>query len=62
MDLIIRKDDILGVRMEFKELNKNQFISLEAHPFLCFRATEPSQATFKDKSGKVYGIKISDHK
>jgi len=60
MDLVIRKDDNLGVRFEFKELNKSQFISLEAHPFLCFNAISDSKATFKDKSGKVYGIKITD--
>ena len=62
MDLVIRKEDVLGVRMEFKEPNKSQFLSLDAHPFLCFRAIGPSQATFKDKSGKVYGIKIVNKK
>jgi hypothetical protein len=62
MDIVIRKEDVLGVRFEFKEPNKSQFISLEAHPFLCFRAIGQSKATFKDKSGKVYGINITDKK
>lgn len=62
LDLVIRKEEPLGVKFEFKEVNKSPFLALDAHSFFCFRVINKKQATFKDKSGKVYGIKITDKK
>ena len=52
--------DVIQEIMLVAKIGQQTIFEIDAHPFLCFKASSPTKAYFKDKTGKIYGIELTD--